>query len=168
MDVSRLSCMYPGFHACIQALTHVSRLSSIFPGSDACIHKRWRGRPCGVLVSAQHAVVLLLDPRHVACGHHLSTHIQIVMCQVPPRHVGHAGSQNDVIAGRGVACWPGTRPLQLLTVYCFNLFLLTPWLWLILILLLLPFWFRANVQYIQDLMHLSRLSSMYPGSHACI
>ncbi len=37
----------------------------------------------------------------------------------PPRlHVAHAGSRNKVIAGRGASCWPGTRPLQLLTVYC--------------------------------------------------
>jgi hypothetical protein len=36
------------------------------------------------LVSAQHAVVLLPDPRHAARSHHLSAHIQIVTCQVPP------------------------------------------------------------------------------------
>jgi hypothetical protein len=34
----------------------------------------------------------------------------------PTSHVAHAGSQNEVIAGRGAAFWPGTRPLQLLTV----------------------------------------------------
>jgi hypothetical protein len=29
----------------------------------------------------------------------------------------HEGSWNEVIPCHGVACWPGTRPLQLLTVY---------------------------------------------------
>ncbi len=39
----------------------------------------------------------------------------------PPRsHVAQAGSRNEVILGRGAACWPGTHPLQLLTVYCFD------------------------------------------------
>jgi hypothetical protein len=35
-------------------------------------------------------------------------------------YVAHTGSRNEAIAGRGVACWfwPGTRPLQLLAVYC--------------------------------------------------
>ncbi len=36
----------------------------------------------------------------------------------PPRlHVAHPGSRNEVIAGRGAVCCPGTLPLQLLTVY---------------------------------------------------
>jgi hypothetical protein len=36
------------------------------------------------LVSAQHAVILLPDPRHAACGLHLSVHVQIVACQFSP------------------------------------------------------------------------------------
>jgi hypothetical protein len=36
----------------------------------------------------------------------------------PPRlHVAHAGSRNEVIAGPGAACWPGSHLLQLLAVY---------------------------------------------------
>jgi hypothetical protein len=64
----------------------------------------------GVLVSAQDAVVLP-DPHHMACGHHLSTHIKIITCQVPPCHVAHAGSQNEVIAGLATIrfnCWQST------------------------------------------------------------
>ncbi len=68
------------------------------------------------LVSAQHAVIPP-DPCHAVRGSHLSLHIQIASCQVPPCHVVHAGSRNEVIAGHGAACWPGTHPLQLLTVY---------------------------------------------------
>ncbi len=68
---------------------------------------------------SRHAVVLLPDPRHVAGGHYFSTHIQMNVPGPPPRHhVAHAGSRNEVIAGHEAACWPGTRPLQLLTVYC--------------------------------------------------
>ncbi len=75
----------------------------------------------GVLVSAQHTVILLPDPRHAARGHYLSANV-IVRCQVPPHHqVAHTCSQNKVVAGRSAACWPGTRPLQLLTVYCHDL-----------------------------------------------
>ncbi len=37
----------------------------------------------GELVTAQHTAILLPDPHHVAHGHHLSTHVLIVMCQAP-------------------------------------------------------------------------------------
>jgi hypothetical protein len=53
----------------------------------------------GELVSAQHAIVLLPDPRHAARRRHLSIHIQIVMCQVPPTSCCDTGSQIEVIAG---------------------------------------------------------------------
>ncbi len=56
----------------------------------------------GELVSAQHAVILLPDPRHMACDYYLSAHIQIVTSP-QCRHVVHAGSRNEVIADRSVA-----------------------------------------------------------------
>jgi hypothetical protein len=58
----------------------------------------------GELVIVELAVILLPDPHHVACGGHLSTHIQFVTCQVPPCHVAHTGSRNEVIAGCRAAC----------------------------------------------------------------
>jgi hypothetical protein len=57
----------------------------------------------GKLVSAQHAVILP-DLSHPAHGHHLSVHVQIVTCQVPPCCDSHAGNRNEVIADREVAC----------------------------------------------------------------
>jgi hypothetical protein len=37
----------------------------------------------------------------------------------PPCHVAYASGQNEIIAGCRAACWPRTRPLHLLTVYCY-------------------------------------------------
>jgi hypothetical protein len=46
----------------------------------------------------QHTGVLLLDLPPAAHCHHLSAHVQIITCQVPPDHAAHAGSQNEVIS----------------------------------------------------------------------
>jgi hypothetical protein len=76
-------------------------LSTCMCWAQGCCCKRWRGEQVG----AQHDIVLLPDScRHTACGRLLSAHIIIVKCQVPPRHVAHAGSCNEVISGRGVTC----------------------------------------------------------------
>ncbi len=74
----------------------------------------------GELVRAQRAVILLPDPHHAAHGCHLSAHIQIVLYipGFPQSCCKHTGSWNEVIAGCRAECWPGTCPLQLLTVYC--------------------------------------------------
>ncbi len=42
----------------------------------------------GELFRAQHAVILFLDPHFAAHSRHLSIHIQIVTCQIPPVMLG--------------------------------------------------------------------------------
>ncbi len=51
-------------------------------------------------------MVLLPDPRHTARGRYFSAHVQVnVPSRYPPHcYVAHAGSWNEVIAGRGAAC----------------------------------------------------------------
>ncbi len=62
----------------------------------------------GVLVSVQDADVLLPVPRHAACGS-ISPPTSIFTCQVPPTSSCCSRRQSE---------WsPGTRSLQLLTVY---------------------------------------------------
>ncbi len=62
----------------------------------------------GELISAQHAIIFLPDPRFMVYCPYLFTLILFITCQVLPRITVHVDSRSEVIAGCRVACWLGT------------------------------------------------------------